>query len=131
MTLDPEQLQKNYIFLKAVAVALCLVTTMLFQGLGSLIVHAQDSGIDSGASGNENTSVVYYVDGEGSGDEDDNHDDNDNGVEDAVVETEQTVVTEASGTNTGDDSNILLWIILLASAMGASLYLLLKSKKVK
>ena len=123
--------EKNYIFLKAVAVALCLAVTMLFQGLGSLIVHAQDRGIDSGASGNENTSVVYYVDGEGSGDEDDNHDDNDNGVEDAVVETEQTVVTEASGTNTGDDSNILLWIILLASAMGASLYLLLKSKKVK
>ena len=54
----------------------------------------------------------------------------DSSNEDAAEDTaETTSVTEVSGPNTGDESNLLLYVMLLAAAIGVCTYWAIKRKK--
>jgi len=70
-----------------------------------------------------------------SDDTDDTQDDDTSGAdsndEEAADSAESTPVTESSGPNTGDNSNMLLWIMLLAATAMVCGYFVLKTRKSK
>ena len=57
-----------------------------------------------------------------------NEEDNTDVAEGAVDTANAASAAEASGPSTGDDSNLILWMMLLAVAIGACIYLATKKK---
>ncbi|MBR3761252.1 MAG: right-handed parallel beta-helix repeat-containing protein [Lachnospiraceae bacterium] len=112
---------------------------------GSTIVTFKESYLETLSVG-EHTVTLVYQDGnsidskltilEQPANEDTNEDaddtqDEDTSGEDNNDNAETTPVTAASGSSTGDDSNLILWIVLLACATLMCGFIALKAKKVK
>jgi len=112
---------------------------------GSTIVTFKESYLETLSVG-EHTVTLVYQDGNSidskltilaqPANEDTNEDADDTQDEDTFGEdnndnAETTPVTAASGSSTGDDSNLILWIVLLTCAALMCGFIALKAKKVK
>ena len=89
------------------------------------LLYAEGRSVDS------TLTILAAADDSADNTQDDASDDGDDVAEDSADATDVTPATEASGPSTGDDSDLVLWIMLLAAAIGVCTYLVAKKRKVK